>query len=246
MLSHVLSVASSVIVLGALPSGSTTPRVPPSPVAAVTYRVSEGRVVATTAPALGGDDERDRAETRTRLRDGAHGTYIEDILLARDSSLARWKVRSKPLKVWIKPTAAVENFTREYVTRVWQAFQQWDSVGTGLHFAFEPDSSRADIHVTWIDRFQEPISGRTRWARDESWWIVDASILLAVHHQDGETLDADAMGAIALHEVGHLIGLDHTDDPDAIMSARVRVRQLTTIDRATARLLYSITPGDLR
>ena len=102
------------------------------------------------------------------------------------------------------------------------------------------------MHVTWLDEFREPISGKTLWARDDDWWIVDADIALAVHHNGGEPLDAVAMRAIALHEVGHLLGLDHTRDQNNIMTSRVRVRDLSAADRATARLLYSLPPGSVR
>ena len=47
------------------------------------------------------------------------------------------------------------------------------------------DSADADVHVTFIDHFDEPISGRTKWARDDDWWITDADIVLAVHHRNG-------------------------------------------------------------
>ena len=51
------------------------------------------------------------------------------------------------------------------------------------------------------------------------------------------------MRAIALHEVGHLLGLDHAESSDDIMSARVRVRELSETDRATVRLLYAVPAG---
>ena len=102
------------------------------------------------------------------------------------------------------------------------------------------------MHVTFVHHFDEPISGRTKWARDDDWWIIDADIVLAVHHNSGRTLDDDAMKAMALHEIGHLLGLDHTEDLTSIMAPRVRVRDLSVADRATARLLYTLPPGGVR
>jgi predicted Zn-dependent protease len=100
--------------------------------------------------------------------------------------------------------------------------------------------------VNWIDHFSEPISGRTKWARDDEWLITDANIILAVHHHQGEVLDEEAMRAMALHEIGHLLGLDHTQDATSIMAPKVRVRDLSAADRATVRLLYSLPPGPVR
>ena len=112
-----------------------------------------------------------------------------------------------------------------------------------LFRSFVADSSGADVHVTWIDRFNESISGKTLWTHDERWLILAANVVLAVHHRSGDPLDAAAMKAIALHEVGHLIGLDHTVDSTSIMAPRVRVKSLSAADRATAQLLYSLPPG---
>jgi predicted Zn-dependent protease len=115
-----------------------------------------------------------------------------------------------------------------------------------VRFVTTTDSADADVHVTFVDHFDEPISGRTRWGRDEDYWITDADIILAVNHRNGERLDDDSMHAMALHEIGHLIGLDHTADSTNIMAPKVRVRTLSRADRATARLLYTLPAGGVR
>ncbi len=190
---------------------------------------------------------RDLAEIRRRLAEGAPGTYIDEILLDHDSALARWHDRSnRPLKVWIEPMSAVLDWRHEFTGRVRDAFTDWEGTGIPVRFMFVADSADADVHVNWIDHFDEPISGKTLWARDERWWIVDGDITIAVHHNGGDALDASAIKAIALHEVGHLVGLDHTGDTANIMTARVRVRELSPADRATVRLLYQLPAGSVR
>ena len=193
------------------------------------------------------DDEARRTAVRNTLREKGAGTYIDDILLDRDSALARWHDRpNAPLTVWIQPDAHITDWTPEFINSVRAAFEEWDALKLPVRFVFVTDSASAEVHLTWIDHFSEPISGRTRWARDDHFWITDASIVLAVHHQTGEALDVDAMKAIALHETGHLLGLDHSSNPDVIMAARVRVRDLTEEDKATVELICSLAPGSLK
>lgn len=204
-----------------------------------------------TAALSAADDARgsgtiDVEEIRRRLTEGATGTYVGDILAERDSAIARWPERVKdPLRVWVQPWSDLPHFQESFVPLVREAFKDWTDTGIPLAFAFVADSASAEVHVTWIDRFDEPISGKTLWAHDDRWWIVEANIVLALHHRTGEPLDADAVRAIALHEVGHLVGLDHTSDTATIMTPKVRVKELTPSDRATARLIYALPPGRL-
>ncbi|WP_010146660.1 matrixin family metalloprotease [Serinicoccus profundi] len=53
----------------------------------------------------------------------------------------------------------------------------------------------------------ESVSGRS--------WIVSGSVVL-----DREDLDGEAETSVVLdHELAHVMGLDHVDDPDELMSA---------------------------
>jgi len=236
----------SIAAVGIGLAGAGAPaRAPETGVKAAALELTSSGTVArrlVLSPARGADRETLREELRLR----EPGTYISEILTSRDSALARWPDRhGEPLRVWIQPASVVDDWHVRYVYEVHAAFVAWDTLRLPIRFQVVADSGAAQVHVTWIDHFGEPISGRTRWARDEDYWITDASIVLAVHHRTGEILEDDAMHAMALHEIGHLLGLDHTSDPSSVMAPKVRVRMLSEADRLTARLLYSFPAGRL-
>jgi hypothetical protein len=190
---------------------------------------------------------RDPADIRRRLALGERGTYIGEILLLRDSGLARWPERIvNPLRVWVADGSALPGWNPHYPDKVREAFETWAVAGVPVKFTNVRDSSDADVIVQWVDRFELPITGRTLWSRDRNWWIVSGSLTLALHYTGGEDLDEKAIHAISIHEVGHLLGLDHCADTMNIMTARVRVQDLSNADRATIRLLYSLPPGSLK
>lgn len=238
-----LAVSIAAVGIGVAGAG-TVARSPEPPLPFTEERTSTGSVGSVIVS--GAPRRDDREGIRRALRSGESGTYISEILIERDSALARWPDRrGTPLRVWIEPRSMFDDWKTGYVREVRRAFTAWDTLALPVRFQLVDDSGEAHIHVTWIDRFSEPISGRTRWARDADYWITDASITLAVHHRTGEILELDAMHAMALHEIGHLLGLDHTTDRSSVMAAKVRVRHLSDADRNTARLLYSVPAGSL-
>lgn len=237
----IVSLAFGVLLLSA-PSRS----LPTTPGSSLHRATAAGTIggVLDTAESRASDGE-SAAEVRRKIHDDEAGTYIGEILLERDSAIVRWPDGQPPLTVWIQPWSHVADFNPAFVDSVQAAFRIWDQVGTSVHFVFVRDSADAQVHVHWIDHFDQPISGRTKWARDDSWAITEANIVLAVHHNAGATLDEDSMKALALHEIGHVMGLDHTTDDMSIMAPRVRVRSLADEDRATVRLLYELPVGPI-
>ena len=230
-----LMTGSAAFLLAAFPMSSVVRHAPSR-----TSFASSGAVGRELTPAA-------RAAVRRQLRERGQGTYIAEMLASRDSALARWHdLKGVPLSIWIQPQTKINDWRPEFATGVRDAFLEWDALRLPVRFAFTPDSASADVHITFIDHFDEPISGRTKWARDDDWWIIGADIVLAVHHRNGNALDDDSMKAMALHEVGHLLGLDHTGDSTSIMAPKVRVRDLSPADRATVRLLYTLPPGAVR
>lgn len=204
-----------------------------------------GRAAAVEAHAHA-PDRLAPSEMRRRVAQRAAGTYIEQMLVARDSAMTRWPDRTtRPLRVWME-RPQLEGWNEEFIGAVQAAFDTWGDVGIPVHFSFVADSANADVRVRFRDRFASGISGKTVWSRDAHWWLLQGEIDLALAHPSGGYVDVHQMRAIALHEVGHLLGLDHTESTDHIMAPKVRVRDLSDGDRATLRLLYSMPAGTLR
>jgi predicted Zn-dependent protease len=182
------------------------------------------------------------ADTELQLR--SRWTYLGEILAARDSTLLRWPDRSsQPIRVWVDEAAGLEGFDPEQAAQVREAFGEWEEALLSLAFTFVSDAAAAEIRVSWVNSFADPVSGRTFWTRDQSGWIQSADIFLARRHVSGRAIRGTALRAIALHEIGHSLGLDHTADTTSVMAARVRVSHLSEIDRSTVALLYQLTPG---
>jgi hypothetical protein len=187
---------------------------------------------------------KDYTEISRLLTESNGATYMDAILAARGGNVARWvERRGDPVTVWIQPTTTLRDFWPDFKDRARDAFYTWAAAGVPMRFLFVDDSSKAEVHVVWVDRFDDSAAGKTYWARDKNWWIVGADIEIALHRPTGEKYDSQMIRTIALHEVGHLIRLDHSPNPDDIMSARVHVMALSPADLRTAALIYKLPPG---
>jgi predicted Zn-dependent protease len=188
-----------------------------------------------------------RSETRRRIRASAGYTYLNEVVAAgRDSMLHRWDNRIfSPVRVLLAPGRAA-NFQPAFLDAVRAAFERWQTAGVPVRWNLDADSASAEVRVVWRIQFDIRRTGQTDLTWDQEGHLASAVVSLATFDPDGHPLTADDVRVVALHEIGHLIGLDHSADSTDIMFATTRVRDLSTRDVASALLLYQLPPGTLK
>ncbi|KAK5783271.1 hypothetical protein PVK06_037779 [Gossypium arboreum] len=123
-----------------------------------------------------------------------------------------------------KPWAVVSNFT----------FREANSsdIVMGFHRGFHGDNYPFDGPGNVLAHAFAPQNGRLHYDADENW---NTNNVIRLNQIDLET--------IAIHEIGHILGLGHSQDPNAIMSAYYRPgtikRNLGQDDIDGIRALYS-------
>lgn len=188
-----------------------------------------------------------RSETRRRIRGSGNSTYLGEMLAeSEDSMLRRWDNRNtNPVRVYFAPTNAA-NFKPAFLDAIRGAFAQWTTAGIPVRFDFNGDSTSAEVTVKWRIQFEIERTGQTDVTWDENGHIQSAVITLATFDPKGRPMEPDDVRIVAIHEVGHLLGLDHSKDSTDIMFPTAKVRDLSDRDVRTAILLYQLSPGSLR
>lgn len=188
-----------------------------------------------------------RADTRRRVRAGANMTYLDEMIAAADDSmLRRWNDRAyPPVRVYLT-RGAVPNFQPGFPDAVRAAFRRWEEIGLPVRFNLDADSAVAEVLVVWREKFDMDRTGQTDLRWDGQGHVLSGIVSIATVDPNGRNMTADDVRVVTLHEVGHLIGLDHSPDSNDIMFPIARVRSLSVRDIETAKLLYQLPPGSLR
>ena len=120
-----------------------------------------------------------------------------------------------------------------------RAMEEWNDVGgVPLKFRRTRSALSPDVEFRWIRQFEAHQAGTTDWETDGEGWLSSAVVTLATQHEGGTSMSDEFLLLVALHELGHVIGLPHSDDPSDVMHPGNRNMALSDRDIRSARQLY--------
>src|SRR5260370_290231 len=154
-----------------------------------------------------------RSETRRRIRLTGTSTYLGDMLAAsEDSMLRRWdNRRPSPVRVWFAHTNAA-NFKPTFLDQIRAAFADWVNAGVPIRFDFVTDSTPAEVTVKGRIQFEIERTGQTDVTWNDQGHIQSAVLTLATFDPKGRPMEPSDIRVVAMHEIRHVLGLDHSQD----------------------------------
>lgn len=165
--------------------------------------------------------------------------------------ILRWPDDMKSLTVRVLPPDFEEPARADALQRAAvRGIQAWQGRPFALRIQDRHTSEPADIVVRWSHQLDGASLGHTRseW-RDQSGGkslrIVDFALATRSPYNELYELSPHEVELVAAHEMGHALGLPHSDSPRDVMYPTNTARSLSARDYRTLEALYKLPNGAL-
>jgi Matrixin len=173
----------------------------------------------------------------------------------RQKKIYRWGDQTRFVLVYIATSSFLPDWQPWHMQLVKQAFADWQfALNNRVMFVFMNEPTQADVILSWWNQAQTGVeAGASGLNRLKTWghFIAENDIYLSLHNNEGRPWAPEEMYPFALHEIGHMLGIqEHSDNPADIMAPivtsnmRITPRDIATMQRIyTARADYTNPPG---
>jgi len=163
----------------------------------------------------------------------------------------RWPNPDRVLVVLVSAPDETSDAARELQRAVTRGVLRWDGSPMRIRVTHRLDrDEEADITIRWTHQLDDYRLGVTKyeWRRqgdETSFRITELALVSRDPYDLGRILAADVAELAAAHEMGHALGLGHSDSTQDVMYPENTAVRLTARDYASVEALYRLPNGAL-